>query len=652
MSKAPNPFLHQQQFLEVLDRDEAERRFRSHLDLTPLERESLDLDHAWNRVLAEDLFAPLDLPGFDRANVDGFAVRADDLFAAREEEPIALRLNPEQIATGQQPQISLQAGTATPIATGAMVPRGANAVVMIEHTEVRGDQVRIARPLAPGANLTFTGTDVATGELILHRGEWLSARETGVLAALGIGRVPVVRQPRVAIISTGNEIVPPGSPLQPGQIYDSNARVLSDSVRELGGLPHYLGVVADDLEALRIVFAQALDADLVLLSGGTSKGAGDISYRVVAEFGPPGIVAHGVALKPGKPLCLAVIARNNQRPLPVAVLPGFPTSAIFTFQEFLAPVIRSLAGLTPESRTSVSGRLPIRVNSERGRTEYLLVGLVPDPSGGLPVAYPMGKGSGSVTAFSKADGFISIPRQKEYLEANSSVEVTLLGSSIQPADLVVIGSHCLGLDYLLSRLRERGFHFKLMTVGSQAGFDAVRRGECDLAGIHLLDERTQSYNRSLLLPGMGFLKGYRRQQGILHRPDDVRFQNHDAITLLKFVVDQKEMILANRNRGSGTRILLDSLLKGAKPEGYLSEFRSHQSVAAAIAQGRADWGVAILPAAESYRLGFVPLREEEYDFIYPESRSTRPGLIAFRELLNGTETRETLKKMGLNHETD
>src|SRR5205823_12333844 len=187
---------------------------------------------------------------------------------------------------------------------------------------------------------------------------------------------------------------------------------------------------------------------VVLLSGGTSKGAGDLSYRVVGELGPPGVVAHGVALKPGKPLCLAVVDRQpGQRPVPVVILPGFPTSAIFTFQEFVAPILRQLAGRQAEQAAVVAARLPLRVNSERGRTEYLLVHLVAEAEDWL--AYPMGKGSGSVTTFSRADGFVVIPRQQEYVEAGESVQVHLLGPGLQPADLVVIGSHCVGLDYLL-----------------------------------------------------------------------------------------------------------------------------------------------------------------------------------------------------------
>src|SRR5438128_1101133 len=352
--------MQQSQFLDVIDRDEAERRFRGVLDLRPLEPEEVPLAEALYRVLAEDVVAPLDVPGFDRSNVDGFAVRAEDTFGASEDAPRLLCLNSETIPTGVIPRVVIAPETASPIATGAVIPRGADAVVMIEHTTVEGSELRLIRPAAPGANVSFAGTDVGRGEIVLRRGDRLGARDTGVLAAVGVASVPVVRKPRVAILSTGDELIPPGEPLRPGAIYDSNATVLADAVRELGGEPVSLGIVPDDYVALDAAVTAALAHDVVLLSGGTSKGAGDVSYRVLERLGAPGVIAHGVALKPGKPLCLAAATPPGRRPVPVAVLPGFPTSAVFTFHEFLAPVIRQLAGVRQEAAAVVPAVLPLR----------------------------------------------------------------------------------------------------------------------------------------------------------------------------------------------------------------------------------------------------------------------------------------------------
>src|SRR5262249_12908109 len=286
------------------------------------------------RVLAADAVAPVDVPSFDRANVDGFAVRAEDTFGASEDRPSKLQLSGEQIATGIVPSETVRPGSASAIATGAVVPRGADAVVMIENTDVVDGLLFLRRPVAPGANITFAGTDIGRGETVLRRGERLTSRETGVLAALGLATVAVVRRPRVAIISTGDELISPGASAKPGLVYDSNATILADAVRELGAEPVPYGIVPDDRSALETVLHQALACDVVLLSGGTSKGPGDISYRVVSSLGKPGIVAHGVALKPGKPLCLAAVTLQGRRPVPVVILPGFPTSAIFTFREF------------------------------------------------------------------------------------------------------------------------------------------------------------------------------------------------------------------------------------------------------------------------------------------------------------------------------
>jgi putative molybdopterin biosynthesis protein len=640
----------QEQFLDVIDRDEAERRFRAVLDLRPLSGEMVPLAEALTRVLAQDVQAPIDVPSFDRSNVDGFAVRAEDTFGGSEEAPRILQLNTEVLVTGQAPRQPIAAGTATAIATGAVIPRGADAIVMIEHTDVEGRTLYVRRPATPGANITFAGTDIGRGETVLRRGEVLTSRETGVLAALGITHVRVIRRPQVAILSTGDEIIPPGATMRPGLVFDSNATVLADAIRELGAEPMPMGIVPDRRDALLSALHRALACDIVLLSGGTSKGLGDLSYQVLAELGPPGIVVHGVALKPGKPLCLAAINAQLDgvsRTVPVAVLPGFPTSAIFTFRDFIAPVIRCLAGRPEDQSASVSARLPLRVNSERGRTEYLLVSLVAAAGAAeTQIAYPMGKGSGSVTTFSRADGFVVIPRQREYLEAEEIVEVHLLGRGLKPADLVVIGSHCVGLDYLLGRLQDCGFHSKFLAVGSTGGLQAAQRGECDLAGIHLLDPETNTYNRPYIGPDQILLTGYGRLQGIVFRPGDPRFEGHSIPEAVARALADPECVLINRNRGSGTRVLIDQLLKDSRPLGYLTEAKSHNAVAAAVAQGRADWGVAIKNVAEDAKLGFLPLQEEQYDFIVPRTRLERPAVQCFREVLDQVETRRALAALG------
>jgi len=636
----------QEQFLQVLDRDEAERRFRAALNLGPRGVERISLETALGRTLAEHVVSPVDVPSFDRANVDGFAVVAEDTYGASEEVPRKVRLAEEHIHTGIVPTTILHSGTAVGIATGGMVPRGADAVVMVEHAEALGKELRIARAVTSGSGVSFAGTDITAGETVLRRGCLLTSRETGVIAAIGVAHVNVWKKPIVAILSTGDEIIAPGEPMTPSKVYDSNGQVLADAVRECGGEPRRLGITHDDIDALRAKLREALEfADIVLLSGGTSKGEGDVSYRVVAELPDPGIVAHGVALKPGKPICLAATGGRA-----VVVLPGFPTSAIFTFHEFIAPVIRMLAGRSSEERTVVSAKLAVKLNSEIGRTEYVLVGLVETPgegSGPALAAYPMGQGSGSVTTFSRADGFTKVGRHEEIVEAGTILEVQLLGRDLQLADFVVIGSHCVALDYILGELELQGIRSKFIAVGSTAGLDAAKRGECDLAGVHLLDPATNEYNRPFMTPELELVAGYGRLQGVVYRRGDKRFEGRTAQDAIAAVVNDPGCIMVNRNKGSGTRALIDRLLKGAKPPGYAFQPRNHNAVAAAVTQGRADWGMTLDTIARTADLGFLPVQAEQYDFMVPRSRSHRPGVVAFKELLAKSSTRETLIRLGM-----
>jgi putative molybdopterin biosynthesis protein len=636
----------QEQFLEVVDRDEAEARFRRHLALKPLGRETVPLAAALGRVLAEDVAAGVDVPAFDRSSVDGFAVRAADVAGASEETPRLLRLNAEILTPGVEPRATVEAGTATVIATGGMLPRGADAVVMVEFTEAREEAgatlVEVRRPAAPGDAVAAAGSDIARGETVLRGGQVLTSREVGALAAVGRAEVAVWRKPRVAIFSTGDEVVPPGAPLPHGSVYDSNASILAAAVEEMGGAPVVLGIAPDDEAAMQAMLDRALAHDVVLLSGGTSKGAGDVAARVVGRLGEPGIVVHGVALKPGKPICLAVT-----RGKPVVILPGFPTSAIFTFHEFVAPVIRAFAGRPPERRDAVEAVLATRIASQRGRTEYVMVSLVERPDGVL-AAYPSGKGSGAVTAFGQADGFLTVKAHAESLAAGTRVEVALIGGPRRPADLVVMGSHCVGLDLLLGRLTREGLAVKAISVGSTAGLAAARRGECDVAPVHLLDPATGTYNRPFLGEGLELVSGYRRTQGIVFRRGDPRFESQRAEEAATRAASLPDCLMINRNPGSGTRIVIDQLLGGARPPGYGQQARTHNAVAAAVTQGRADWGVAIAAVAATYGLGFLPLQDEHYDLVVPRDRLERPPVRRLVELLADPGVREGLLRLGFS----
>lgn len=634
----------QEQFLEVVSAEEARARFEKHIELKPIGVERVALAEALTRILAHDVVAAVDAPPFDRANVDGFALRAADTIGAGDMAPKVLTLNAEVIACGDSPVLEVKPGTATTIATGGVVPRGADAVVMIEHTELIGEgapRIELRRAAAPGQFISYAGSDIARGETLLRKGARIGSREIGMLAASGLAHVDVVRKPRVAVISTGDELVPPGEPLKPAGIYDSNGAIIAAAVVEAGGEAVPFGAVPDDKAALdKTVRAALASCDMVVLSAGTSKGAGDLSYAAVAALGAPGILVHGVALKPGKPLCLGVAGK-----IPFAVLPGFPTSAIFTFHAFIAPAIRALAGLPPEAAQTIDARVPVRIASELGRKEFVLVSLVDGDDG--PVAFPTGKGSGAVTSFSQADGFIEIDALANALDADAHARVTLIGAGAAAPDLTIMGSHDVALDVVIGALAERGFTARALAVGSLGGVAAASRGQCDIAPVHLIDPRSGEYNKHLVTPYLWLVPGWKRMQGIVFRNGDARFDGKSAAEAIKAALADTGILMVNRNAGAGTRVLIDRLLAGARPPGYANQPKSHNAVAAAIAQGRADWGVAIEPVAKMYGLGFIPVLPEHYDFLVVDSRKARPAVQAFLAALRDETTRARIRAIGM-----
>ncbi len=639
----------QQQFLNLATAEEAEERFWEAVQPQPLGEELVMLEDAHGRILACDIVARHNVPYFDRSNFDGFALRAEDTFGAQETAPILLTLNPEILACGVVPQEDVAPGTATTISTGGVLPRGADGVVMIENTfpfknaEPAENMIQVLKPIVPNAGVSLAGSDIGAGEVVLRIGELLGYRETGTLAALGEANVSVWRRPKVAVISTGDELIAPGEQMEMGKVYDSNSTVIAHAVEELGCEAVRFGIVPDDEAQLETVLRKALALDFVLLSGGTSKGEGDLNYRVFEKFRNPGVLVHGVSLKPGKPLCLAVLDG-----IPAAILPGFPTSSTFTFSKFIAPVLRKLAGLTPERSAHVQANVPLRLNSDKGRTEFNLVHLVRNEDGFS--AYSTGKGSGSITGFARADGFMEIPRTTEMLEAGQDTTIHLLGESTRPSDLLIIGSHCVGLDFLLGEMQKRGVSCKFLAVGSMGGILAAQRGECDLAGTHLLDEASNQYNSHLLTVELALIKGYRRSQGLLFRKDDSRFAlvKQNIQETIRQLMENQNVRMINRNLGSGTRVLLDRLLAGQRPSGFFQEAKSHNSVAAAITHKRADWGIAIRSVAEDSGLDFFPMQDEEYDFIIPNKRLKRQEVRQFINLLQEANIQTQLNKLGLS----
>jgi molybdenum cofactor synthesis domain-containing protein len=638
--------LSRKEFHDVVDFIEAKKKYYTAVDTRRAGIEEVSIHQACGRVLAKKITAKIDVPPFARSTRDGFAVVAADTFFADEENPREILFSGEKIAAGDMPEKEINGGICSEIATGAMVPRGANAVVMIEHAETDRNMVFVYRPATPGENIMHAGSDMMQGETLFHEGQVLSARETAVLAAQGFVGVPVCKKPVIGIISTGNEILEPGEALSRGKIYDINSRIISDFCKENAAEPKFFGIVKDEFGKIKEKLLEALVCDMIIISGGTSAGTGDICYRVLEELGR--IIVHGVAIKPGKPIVLGVAMEK-----PLIILPGFPTSAAVTFDLFVRPLIRMKAGLPPETEyKKIHSTVATRINSDKGKHELVLVNLVKNEAADICSAYPITKSSGSITTFSFADGFLEIPANTETVPKNSQVVVNLFSEGIRIADINFIGSHCVMLEPAVNMLRRTGFTTKIMHVGSTLGLEACRREEADITGTHLLDEKTEEYNIPFLLKDekLVLFRGYIREQGIVYRKN-TKIDKTD----LEGFVHSKNLRFINRNKGSGTRILFDILLEQIAREkdwpiedlkiniaGYDIEANTHTAVSAAVALGKADWGIAIKTAANNYGLAFIPLRDEHYDFCIPKIKLGKPSVKKFLEILKSNAFREEL----------
>ena len=378
------------------------------------------LDEAGGLALAEDVVSKLDVPPFDRASVDGYAVHASDTFGVGEDSPVRLECV-GRLPAGAWLRVELRAGECLEIATGAPLPRGADAVVMVEHAVVRKNIVKVYRAVAPGENVARRGSEVKRGATVLRAGQRLSSPSIGTLAAIGFKKVKVYKRPRVAVISSGAELRAPGSRLGRGQVYDVNGPAICRAAEECGGEAEYLGIARDRPSQIAGLVRKGLSGrDVVVISGGSSAGAGDIVPSVVDSLGRPGVIVHGLALKPGKPTFIAVI-----RGKPVFGLPGYPVSALIIFDQLVAPQLRRMAGLPQLERKTVRAKLSMKILSARGRREFVPVELVRGGEG--LSARPILKGSGAITVLSEADGYIEVPLEEEIIGEGKIVEVVLFG---------------------------------------------------------------------------------------------------------------------------------------------------------------------------------------------------------------------------------
>lgn len=407
-------------FRKLLTLNEAKHLVLQHFKPKLLGVEEIPILDAYHRVLAEDVIATLNIPPFNRSTVDGYAVKAQDTFGADENKPARLKIR-GSVNAGEKPKIAVTRGTVAEIVTGAPLPKGADAVVMFEHTERKDDTLYIYSAVAKNENTMKAGADIKKDETVLKAGQLLGSREIGIIAALGIVKVKVYAIPYVAVLSTGAEITEPGKKLSAGKIYDINAYSLSIAVQESGGKPVYLGVFPDDMNEIQKALKQALTCtDMVITSGGVSVGPKDVLPRALDSLGSPGVIICGIAIKPGKPTTVALIDGKL-----VFSLPGHPTSALLAFHLLVHPMIQRMAGIKESKSLQVEAVTRMRLFPAKGRRTFIMVKLRREKSGRF-VAEPIPTGlSGAITTLAKADGFIEIAENQQFIDVNEKVIVHL-----------------------------------------------------------------------------------------------------------------------------------------------------------------------------------------------------------------------------------
>ena len=592
--------------------------------------EIMPLSSVRGRVTAEPVWAKISSPHYDSAAMDGIAVRASETVGATETSPL-------QLAVGKQ---------AVWVDTGDPVPDGFDAVIMVEVVhEVDGNTLEIQSSAAPYQHVRPLGEDIVATELVLPENHTLRPVDLGACAAAGLSELPVRRKPSVAVIPTGNELVQVGSDLKPGDIIEFNSLVLAGMVEEWSGEATTLRTIPDDFDKLLNEVRDAVQQhDIVLVNAGSSAGSEDYTARVIETLGE--LVVHGTAIRPGHPVALGVVEGKA-----VLGIPGYPVSAALTCELFVKPLIERKLGVPSANRSFVKANITRKTLSPMGEDEFLRVRL--GRVGEKLVATPVERGAGVIMSLVRADGIVKIPRFSEGMDAGAEVEVELLRPVEAIEETVVaIGSHDMTLDLLASHVRRERPDMTLASsnVGSMGGLIALARGEAHIAGSHLLDEATGEYNLSFI---RRFLRGrnvvvvnlVQRIQGLI-----LPKGNPQGIEILDDLT-RDGIVFLNRQRGSGTRLLLDYKLNelGIEPDsiqGYDREEYTHLAVAAAVAGGRADVGLGILSAANAMGLDFVPLLSEQYDLVIPSEHYESERVQFVLSLIRGDSFRAEVNALG------
>ena len=596
------------------------------------------LDGAVGRVTAEAVWARRSSPPFDAAAMDGIAVSAADTVGAGETSPVRLDRDRYEV-----------------VDTGDPMPAGRDAVAMREQVHWLGEgseehpaAVELRAAAAPYQHVRSIGEDVSATELLLPAGHRLRPVDVAAAGAAGMTELAVRRAPVVAVIPTGDEIRPIGADLKSGELPDTNSLMLAAQAAQAGCEVVRHEVVPDDppriVEAVRAV---AAEADLVIVIAGSSAGRDDYTAEVVAEAGT--LAVHGVAVRPGHPVVLGVVA--SKQPTPVLGAPGYPVSAALTFDIFAAPLLARLEGAPPPDWPRAHARLARKLASNMGSDDWVRVRL--GRVGGRLVATPLPRGAGVLTSLVRADGLLVVPAPLEGHHAGEEVEVRLLrGVDEIERTIVATGSHDLVLDLAASALRsgDPGIALASSNVGSLAGLAALRDGLCHVAGSHLLDPGTGEYTLpwiERLMPGrdLAVVRLTHREQGLIVAPGNpLGLEGIGDLT-------RPDLRYVNRQRGAGTRVLLDHLLKreGIQPDqlgGYARQEHTHLAVAAAVAASRADCGLGVLAAARAFGLGFVPVTKEPYDLVLERASLDAELLAPLWDLLASAQFRSEIDSLG------
>jgi putative molybdopterin biosynthesis protein len=620
-------------YLEDIPLEEALTRFLTALQKSgfkPLPAELIPVDQAIARITAGPVWAKISSPHYHAAAMDGIAVNAIETHGASKTAPKRLKI-------GSQ---------AYWVDTGAAMPEGTNAVIMVEDVQTVGEEeVEIQAAVAPWQNVRPFGEDIVATELVLPENHLIHPHDLGAMSAAGLTEIPVRRKPRIAVIPTGSELVLPGASPPPGKIIEFNSLMLAELLKEWGAVAQRLPIIPDDKELLTKAVSKALkDYDIVVINAGSSAGTRDYTSSIVEQLGE--LIVHGIAIRPGHPTILGV-ARGK----PLIGIPGYPVSALITTELVVKPLVFRLQGIMPPAPPKIQAIVTRKMPAPMGQDEFVRVTL--GRIGERMVATPLSRSAGVIMSLVRADGIMRIPRFSQGFDSGEIVEVELRRPQEEIENTIIaIGSHDLSLDILDSLLHKHypGRRLSSAHVGSLGGLMALKRKEAHIAGTHLLDENTGEYNFSYIKQVLSgeetvLINLIYRQQGLM-----VARGNPKHITGLADLL-RKEVSFVNRQRGSGTRVLLDYKLKEAGLEasgisGYEREEFSHTGVAALVASGAADVGLGVLAAAKALGLDFLPLLKERYDLAIPLSYYESPLLQPLLSIIRSKEFKELISSLG------